>query len=63
MPISETKKQSNNRYLAKFKTVSIRFPSDFFPEVVKNADNAGKSVQAFVLDAVREKMQRETPER
>ena len=49
---NEKKKATNERYLAKFKTVSARIPLEW-------AANAGQSLQGYILQAVRERMERE----
>lgn len=62
MPLSETKKKSNDRYLSKFKTLSVRFNLDLFAKIETAAAAAGQSLQAYILQAVAERMERENNE-
>lgn len=54
---NEKKKITNERYLAKMKTVTLRMKPEEH-EAIKAAAN-GKSVQGYILQAVRERMERE----
>lgn len=50
------KYETNNRYLSKFKSISIRVPLDRWDELQDTASQAGKSASGYILDAVLEKM-------
>lgn len=54
---NEKKKITNERYLAKMKTVTLRMKPEKY-EAIKAAAN-GQSVQGYILQAVRERMERE----
>lgn len=56
---TKAKLEGNARYLAKFKTVSIRIPADDFPAVQKAAAAASMSASAYMVQAVQEKVQRD----
>lgn len=56
---NEKKKATNERYLAKFKTVSVRIPLEWLADMQSEAANAGQSLQGYILQAVRERMERE----
>lgn len=58
--MDKTKKLATNaRYLAKFKTISIRFPVDEWERVSEAAQREGKAVSAYTVQAVRERMERD----
>lgn len=54
------KYETNNRYLSKFKSISIRVPLDRWDELQDAASQAGKSASGYILDAVLEKMDKTT---
>ena len=56
------KYETNNRYLSKFKSVSIRVPLDRWDELQDAASQAGTSASGYILDAVLEKMDKTTTE-
>ena len=56
------KYETNNRYLSKFKSVSIRVPLDRWDELQDAASQARKSASGYILDAVLEKMDKTTTE-
>lgn len=56
------KYETNNRYLSKFKSISIRVPLDRWNELQDAARQAGKSASGYILDAVMEKMDKSTTE-
>ena len=56
---NEKKKATNERYLSKFKTVSVRFPLEWVDSMQSAAAAAGQSLQGYILQAVRERMERE----
>ena len=49
---SDAKRASNARYLAKFKTVSVRFTQTDAVAVQSAADSAGESLNAYIVGAV-----------
>ncbi|MCD8128827.1 MAG: hypothetical protein LUD54_04545, partial [Oscillospiraceae bacterium] len=59
MPISEKKKQSNNRYIAKCDSIQIRPPKATGAAIRQAAAAAGQSMQSYILQAVRERMVRD----
>lgn len=58
---SDAKRASNARYLAKFKTVSVRFTQTDAVAVQSAADSAGESLNAYIVGAVAQRMDREQP--
>lgn len=56
---TKAKLDGNARYLAKFKTLSVRIPLEELPDIQKAAGKAGQSVPAYLLDAARQRMQQE----
>jgi len=56
MPLSETKKASNNRYLAKFKEIKQRVTPEELETIQQAAAEAGESVQSYILGAVRDRI-------
>ena len=61
MPISEKKKITNNRYIAKCDSIQIRPPRERGDKIRAAAAAAGMSLQGYILQAVQEKMEREKP--
>lgn len=61
MPLSEKKKISNNRYLASMKTIALRMKPDEHCTMKEFATAANQSLQGYILQAVRERMEREKP--
>lgn len=59
MPISEKKKITNDRYLSKFLTKSIRIPKELEEPLNAAASAAGQSTSAYILQAVLERMTRD----
>jgi hypothetical protein len=59
MPISEKKKITNSRYIAKCDSIQIRPPKDRGGEIRAAAAAAGQSVQAYILQACAERMARD----
>lgn len=53
------KKATNERYLAKFKTVSVRIPLEWLDGLQSAATASGQSLQGYILQAIRERMERE----
>ena len=56
---SDAKRASNARYLAKFKTVSVRFTQTDAVAVQYAADSAGESLNAYIVGAVAQRMERD----
>lgn len=56
---SDAKRASNARYLAKFKTVSVRFFQADAIAVQSAADAAGESLNAYIVGAVAQRMERD----
>lgn len=59
MPLSEKKRISNNRYLASMKTIALRMKPEEHRLMKETAAAAGQSLQGYILQAVRERMERE----
>lgn len=59
MPLSEKKRISNNRYLASMKTIALRMKPEEHCAMKSAAAVAGQSLQGYILQAVRERMERE----
>lgn len=59
MPLTEKKKQSNARYTEKCDYINLRPLKEDRAEIRAAAAAAGKSLQGYILEAVREKMDRE----
>ena len=58
---SDAKRASNARYLSKLKTVSVRFAQTDATAVQAAADAAGESLNAYIVGAVAQRMDREQP--
>ena len=56
---SDAKRASNARYLAKFKTVSVRFTQTDAVVVQSAADSAGESLNAYIVGALAQRMERD----
>ena len=56
MTYNAKKKASNERYLAKFKSYTIRVTAEEKDRIDQAAAAAGQSTSAFILDAVRARM-------
>lgn len=59
MPITEKKKESNARYTKKCDYINIRPLKEKGAEIRAAATAAGQSLQAYILQAVAERMERE----
>ena len=59
MPISQKKRESLDRYNATCDYISIRPKKDVGQEIRAAAAAAGQSLQGYILQAVRERMERE----
>ena len=59
MPISDKKKISNSRYIAKCDSIQIRPPKERGDEIRAAAAAAGQSMQSYILQACAERMTRE----
>lgn len=60
MALSEKKRITNNRYLAKLKAITLRARPEEAEQMRAAADAAGQSLQGYILQAVRERMTRES---
>ena len=59
MPISDKKKISNSRYIAKCDSIQIRPPKERGDEIRAAAAAAGQSMQSYILQACDERMTRD----
>ena len=62
MPVSETKRRNNDRYNAKCDFIAIKPRKEAGKEIREAAEAAGQSLQGYILQAVRERMERERQE-
>lgn len=59
MPLTDKKRITNNRYLSKFATKSIRIPKEIEEDLNAAAAHAGESVARYIVNATRERMARD----
>lgn len=65
MTVSKAQKKATTKFEHNnYKKICLRLPaiegnSDLYNEIVRAAGNAGKSLNGYIIEAVREKMQRE----
>lgn len=59
MPVSAAKKRANAKWNASKDNIMIRPRKDEGARIRKAAADAGKSVQAFILDVLRERIEGE----
>jgi len=59
MPITEKKKQSNARYTEKCDYINIRPLKEEGQKIRAAAAAAGQSLQGYILQAVRERMEKD----
>lgn len=59
MPVSETKRKNNDKYNAKCDTIQIRPLKPVGEGIRAAAAEAGQSLQGYILQAVRERMERD----
>lgn len=59
MPLTDKKRITNDRYLSKFATKSIRIPKEIEEDLNTAAADAGQSVQGYILQACTERMERD----
>ena len=59
MTLSKAKKESNARHVAKLDQIMVRPLKEEGELIRKAAKEAGQSVQAYILQAIRERMARE----
>lgn len=62
MPLSEKKKQSNARYTEKCDVINIRPLKETGAEIRAAAERSGQSLQGWILQACRERIEREKAE-
>ena len=60
MPISETKRRNNDKYNAKCDAIQIRPLKEQGQEIRAAAVAAGQSLQGYILQAIAERMERDT---
>lgn len=59
MPVSENKRKNNDAYNAKCDRIVIQPRKESGKEIREAAVAAGQSLQGYILQAVRERMERE----
>ena len=59
MPVSETKRRNNDNYNAKCDRIVIQPLKERGQEIREAAADAGQSLQGYILQACRERMERE----
>ena len=59
MPLTDKKRITNDRYLSKFATKSIRIPKEIEEDLNTAAAHAGESVAGYIVNATRENLVRE----
>lgn len=59
MPLTDKKRITNDRYLSKFATKSIRIPKEIEENLTAAAAHAGESVAGYIVNATRERMARD----
>lgn len=59
MAISEAKRAGNDRYNAKCEAIQIRPRKEVAQGIREAAATAGQSLQGYILQAIRERMERE----
>ena len=59
MSLTDTKRITNDRYLSKFATKSIRIPKEIEEDLNTAAAHAGESVAGYIVNATRERMARD----
>ncbi len=59
MPVSEAKRRNNDKYNATCDYISIRPKKEIGQAIRAAAEAAGQSLQGYILQAVRERMDRE----
>ena len=55
---NEAKKRANEKYLAKFAEIRIRISPEFKKQIEAVAYSQGKSVQAFVIESLTDKLKK-----
>ena len=59
MPLTDKKRITNDRYLSKFATKSIRIPKEIEEDLNTAAAHAVESVAGYIVNATRERMARD----
>lgn len=59
MPVSESQKNASKKYLEKFDEVRIRMPKGKREQIKQHATEQGESMNAFVIRAIEETMERD----
>lgn len=59
MPVSETKRRNNDKYNATCDNIMVRPKKEIGAAIRAAAADSGQSLQGYILQAVRERMERE----
>jgi uncharacterized protein (DUF1778 family) len=59
MPVSETKRRNNDKYNATCDRIAIQPKKEIGAEIRAAAEAAGQSLQGYILQACRERMERD----
>ena len=59
MPKTEKQKQSQKDYMKNFSLVPVKMPKDLHEQIKAAAVKAGKPMNTWLLDAIREKLERD----
>lgn len=59
MPVSEAKRKNNDKYNAKCDPIQIKPLKNIGQEIREAAAAAGQSLQGYILQAIRERMERD----
>lgn len=60
MPISEKKRESNDRYIKKCDRILLSPPKERGQAIREAAAAAGQSLQGYILQAIAERMERDS---
>jgi uncharacterized protein (DUF1778 family) len=60
MPVSETKRRNNDKYNAKCDFIAIKPLKERGEKIRAAADAAGQSLQGYILQAIDERMERDS---
>ena len=63
MPVSEAKRRNNDNYNAKCDFIAIKPRKEYGREIRDAADAAGQSLQGYILQAIRERMERDNKDK
>jgi uncharacterized protein (DUF1778 family) len=62
VPVSEAKRRNNDAYNAKCDSIQLRPRQEDGQAIRRAAEEAGQSLQGYILQACRERMQRDAGE-